>query len=124
PALHLSLHDALPIYLPVTSPHNPPMNTWMDQSEAVERNRQAVLSVVAALFSMAGLSAVRSTLPRRVYRTILRLLRPAESAARRLVIALAQGLDVGSTALRPHRWGSARRSSEMLARSAVALPMF
>lgn len=96
----------------------------MDQSEAVERNRQALLSVVAALLSVAGLSAERSTLPRRVYRTILRLLRPAESAARRLVIALAQGLDVGAAALRPHRWGSARRSPEMLARSAVTLPLF
>lgn len=100
------------------------MNMWMDQSEAVERNRQALLSVIAALFSMAELSAAYSTLPRRVYRTILRLLRPAESATRRLVIALAQGLDLGSTALRPHRWGAARRSPEMPARSAVTLPLF
>lgn len=100
------------------------MNMWMDQREAVERNRHALLSVIAALFSMARLSATHSTLPRRVYRTILRLLRPAESATRRLVIALAQGLDLGPTALRPHRWGAARRSPETLARSAVTLPLF
>jgi hypothetical protein len=43
---------------------------------------------------MAGLGSAEATLPRHLHRAVLRLLRPAEAAARRLVIAAARGLVV------------------------------
>jgi hypothetical protein len=94
----------------------------MDGTLAIERNREALRRVVAGLVAMfefagAGRSLLapagggapgphpelradpelvegepRRTLPRHLHRAILRLLRPAESAARRLIIALASSL--------------------------------
>jgi hypothetical protein len=92
----------------------------MDIQAAIERHREALKRVVAALAVMAGWGqsgsresgsgrsgqeaadcplptaycplpapGCRPTLPRSVHRAVLRLLRPVESAARRLVIALA-----------------------------------
>ncbi|MDQ6435297.1 hypothetical protein RB623_14660 [Mesorhizobium sp. LHD-90] len=43
------------------------------------------------------------TLPRHLYRAILKLLRPAESTARRLIIAAARGLVVTLPPLRPRK---------------------
>ncbi|HEV2901157.1 MAG TPA: hypothetical protein VGX71_25615 [Pseudaminobacter sp.] len=76
----------------------------MDWNAAIEKHREALMRIVAALVAMVGLAdAAQSlvlrgcgdtggTLPRHLRRCVLRLLRPAESAARRLVIALARGL--------------------------------
>ncbi|MGL4488642.1 MAG: hypothetical protein ACRCU5_04265 [Rhizobiaceae bacterium] len=66
----------------------------MDWTLAITRNRDALLRVVAALFAYAGLAegAAFSVLPRHVYRAVLRVLRPAESAVRRLIIIAAHGL--------------------------------
>ena len=92
----------------------------MDGSEPIERNREALKRILASLVAMAELGsrgqftffrqedaaasglaqAEKSklspalTLRRHVYRAILNLLRPAESAARRLIIAAALGLVV------------------------------
>jgi hypothetical protein len=96
----------------------------MDWSVAIEKNREALKRVLAMLVAMAGLgglssplagedgsawrgkaeplaepgegyfSGSRATLPRHLHRAVLRLLRPAESAARRLVIAAARGMVV------------------------------
>jgi len=82
----------------------------MDGRLAVERNRVALVRIVAALAAMAGFALgpggprdasarkaegePRRTLPRYLWRAVLRLLRPAESAARRLVIAAARGIVV------------------------------
>ena len=64
----------------------------MDGSVAIETNRVALVRIVASLVTMAG---VRPTvITRHVWRTILRLLRPAEAAARRLIIAAARGVVV------------------------------
>ncbi|WP_394891253.1 hypothetical protein ACG873_08100 [Mesorhizobium sp. AaZ16] len=71
----------------------------MDWNAAIEKHREALKRILAALVAIAGFagadSALRAcghaTLPRHLHRTALRLLRPAESAARRLVIALARG---------------------------------
>lgn len=76
----------------------------MDWDAAIEKNREALTRVLAALVAMAGL-AVGSVsvsragggvgiLPRHLHRAVLRLLRPAESAARRLIIVAARGLIV------------------------------
>ncbi len=60
----------------------------MDWTLAINRNRDALLRVIATLYALAGLAngAQFSTLPRFTYRTILRVLRAAESAVRRLIV--------------------------------------
>jgi hypothetical protein len=66
----------------------------MDWAKAIDRNRQALIAVVAALFRMLGLEGDSSVsrLPRHIHRAVLRGLRPAESAARRLIVIAARGL--------------------------------
>ncbi len=66
---------------------------------AIEHNRDALKRIVAALVALMDF-AVGATLPRHLLRSILRLLRPAEAAARRLVIALARGIAVTMPARR------------------------
>ena len=73
----------------------------MSGSAAIETNRVALAHIVASLVAMAGLgnearseTGLRRTITRHVWRTILRLLRPAEAAARRLIIAAARGIVV------------------------------
>ena len=66
----------------------------MDWTLAVNRNRDALLRIIAGMFAYAGLAegAAFIALPRPVYRAFLRVLRPAESAVRRLIVILAHGL--------------------------------
>jgi hypothetical protein len=68
----------------------------MDWAAAIDRNRNALIAVVAAIFSMLGLESAGtvSRLPRHLHRRALRLLRPAESACRRLIVIAARGLAV------------------------------
>jgi hypothetical protein len=94
----------------------------MDGTAAISNNLEALKRILAGLVAMAGLGCLSSplagedgsarrgkaeplaepgegsdsppTLPRHLHRAILRLLRPAESAARRLIIAAARGLVV------------------------------
>lgn len=76
----------------------------MDWSLAIDRHRAALKRVLAMLVGMAGLGEPGEgsfTLPRHLHRAILRLLRPAESAVRRLVIVAARGLVVELPPLRP-----------------------
>lgn len=69
----------------------------MEWELVIERNREGLRRIVAMLCAMAGLGAGEracATLPRLAHRAILRLLRPTESAARRLVVVVARGLTV------------------------------
>jgi hypothetical protein len=101
----------------------------MDWNLAVERNREALKRILAMLVAMAGQGAAVvsrqpepaqatdgatapdcllptddcRTLPRHLHRAILRLLRPAESAARRLIIVMARGLVVELPPARPRK---------------------
>jgi hypothetical protein len=72
----------------------------MDWTLAINRNREALLRIIAGLFAMAGLAHGASfvTLPRYAYRAFLRVLRPAESAVRRLIVILAHDLVVAHRA--------------------------
>ncbi len=72
----------------------------MDWPLAIDRNREALRRIVAALFVMAG-TAANATLPRHVYAAILLILRPAESAVRRLIVIAARGLALKPRATRP-----------------------
>ncbi len=60
--------------------------------KAIARNRDALLRIVEVLFAMAGLAEgeIAATLPRHLRNHILRILRPAEAAVRRLVIIAAR----------------------------------
>ncbi len=69
----------------------------MDLTALIEQHREALKGIMATLLAMvAGSLASRpggsATLPRHLHRAVLSLLRPAESAARRLAIVLARGL--------------------------------
>ena len=107
----------------------------MDWDAAIEKNREALKRVLAMLVAMAGLRgklvprdgapsqgaapAEKSkpspapTLPRRLHRAVCRLLRPAEAAARRLIIVAARGL----VAPPPRKPGPKRMAMEPLLRS-------
>ena len=100
----------------------------MDGTQAIERNREALKRILAGVIAMASLPVLRAcgdagiaggrpTLPRRLHRAILRLLRPAEAAARRLIIAAARGLVV---ALLP----SAQTQAEAHDRGASPAPLW
>jgi hypothetical protein len=88
----------------------------MDWDAAIERNREALKRVLAGLMVMARMAGgtrptshgsrptadclqpTAATLPRRLHRLVLRLLRPAEAAARRLVIIAARNIVVAAPA--------------------------
>ncbi|MEO4001272.1 hypothetical protein [Mesorhizobium sp. CAU 1732] len=78
----------------------------MDWTAAIERNGQALRRVLAMLVALAGLGAAqdgRPTLPRHLHRAVLRLLRPVEAAARRLIVIAARGLVVTLSPARPRK---------------------
>ncbi|MDQ6437090.1 hypothetical protein RB623_23810 [Mesorhizobium sp. LHD-90] len=74
----------------------------MEVSPAIDKNWQALKRLLAMLVGMAELGD-GITLPRHLHRAILRLLRPAESAARRLIIAAARGIVVTLPPVRPRK---------------------
>jgi hypothetical protein len=65
----------------------------MDWAKAIERNSEALKGIVAALFAMLAL-APAGRIPPPLRRAVLRVLRPAESAMRRLIVIAARGLVV------------------------------
>jgi hypothetical protein len=75
----------------------------MDWNAAIEKNREALKRVLAMLVAMAGLGGGETTMPRHLHRAVLGLLRPAEAAARRLIIVTARGLVVALPPARPRK---------------------
>jgi hypothetical protein len=92
----------------------------LDNRAGIERNVEALKRILVSLVAMAGLGG--ATLPRHLHRAILRLLRPAESAARRLIIAMAmanthEARDGGIGVTAPAAWrGPARMAAGRRAR--------
>jgi hypothetical protein len=78
-----------------------------DWARAIERNRDALTGIVAALFAMLGLEGGGSAgrIERALHRVVLRVLRPAESAVRRLIVIAARGLGVKPSPSRPKPQG-------------------
>ncbi len=72
----------------------------MDWPLAIDRNREALKRIVAALFVMTG-GAMATSLPRHIFAAILLVLRPAESAVRRLIVIAARRLSLKPRASRP-----------------------
>jgi hypothetical protein len=66
----------------------------MDWVRAIEINHSALSRIVAALVAMLELAGKNAAerLPMPLYRAVVRVLRPAESAVRRLIIIAARGL--------------------------------
>ena len=79
----------------------------MDWDLAIKRNSEALNGIIAALFAMLGLSgdATVSRIPPALHRAVLRVLRPAESALRRLIIIAARGVVVKAAPSRPRPAG-------------------
>jgi hypothetical protein len=75
----------------------------MDQTAAIERHRDALLLIVASLYTLIGLAegGIIERLSSSLHHKVLILLRPAEAAVRRLIIAAAQGLVVKARGSRP-----------------------
>ncbi|WP_417410805.1 hypothetical protein [Hoeflea sp.] len=81
----------------------------MDWDLAIKTNSAALRRIIASLFTLAGLDATATpgsaqapaTLPRHLHSAVLRILRPAESALRRLIIVVARDV-VLSGAERDH----------------------
>ena len=61
----------------------------MDIPKAIEINNTALARIVAGLFALLGEAAL-ARIPVALHRSIARVLRPAESAARRLIVVLAR----------------------------------
>src|SRR4051794_38372769 len=81
----------------------------MDWAYAIERHRHPLLGIVATLYAMIGLTddggVERLSWP--IYRAVLAVLRPAESAVRRLIVVAARGLKVKPYVPRPAPTGLA-----------------
>ncbi len=84
----------------------------MDWARAIEINQAALTRIVAAIIAMVGFAArgAAARLPRPLYRRALRILRPAESAVRRLIVVAAKGVVVKSHTVRPMPHGLALAS--------------
>ncbi len=81
----------------------------MDRAKAIAINQAALIRIVAGLIAMAGFSGdgVRLRLERSIYRAVLRVLRPAEAAVRRLIVIVAKGREAKLPAPRPFPAGIA-----------------
>jgi hypothetical protein len=79
----------------------------MDWDLAIKRNSAVLAGIVADLFLMLGLigEATVSRISWPAYRAVLRVLRPAESALRRLIVLAARGLVVKPGPSRPRPKG-------------------
>jgi hypothetical protein len=75
----------------------------MDRNFAIERWRLPLLRVIAELFAEIGLSegGTVERVPKALHRYVLKILRAAESAARRLIVAAARDIVVEHKPRRP-----------------------
>ena len=75
----------------------------MDWARAIERNSEALKGIVEALFAMLGIVGTEtvSRIPKPLHSAVLRVLWPAESAMRRLIVIAARGLVVKVVPSRP-----------------------
>jgi hypothetical protein len=96
----------------------------MDWALAIERNREALKGIVTALAAMLGLADgdTAARIPFALRRAVLRVLRPAESAVRRLIVIAARGLVVELPPARPKPTGRSIRQGG--GKQRPAFPLF
>src|SRR5438874_982615 len=94
-----------------------------DWDRAIVINQAALARIVAALMAMVGLAdgAMPASVERTVYRAVLRVWRPAESAARRLIVIVARGL---VATIRPSRPMPERLSRSGAGRGLMSFQLF
>jgi hypothetical protein len=75
----------------------------MNWDLAIKRNSEALVRIVAELFALLGIAGAEmaARIPQDLHRAVLRVLRPAESAVRRLIVIAARGLEVKLAPSRP-----------------------
>jgi hypothetical protein len=75
----------------------------MDWNLAIKRNSKALKAIIEVLFALLGLDGTEaaSRIPQDLHRAVLRVLRPAESAIRRLIVIAARDLVVKLAPSRP-----------------------
>ena len=75
----------------------------MDWDLAIKRNSKALKGIIEVLFALLGLdgSDAASRIPRSLHSAVLGVLRPAESAVRRLIVIAARGVVVKLAPSRP-----------------------
>lgn len=90
--------DIIPTMFFLYSPNIQSQDVCEDMSftPSIDRNREALRAILATLFALLGLASggVIERVPRGLRLAVLRLLRPAEAAVRRLIAALAHGMAV------------------------------
>ena len=76
----------------VRFPKSPPRKPAMNIPQAIDLNKTALARIVAGLFALLGAAgeAALARIPLELHRAVARVLRPAESAARRLIVTLAR----------------------------------
>ena len=72
----------------------------MDWARAIDINQKALAAIVAELIAMVGITG-NGPVSKLIYRAVLRVLHPAESAVRRLIVIAARGLKVELAPSRP-----------------------
>ena len=75
----------------------------MDWDLAIKRNSKALKVIIEVLFALLGLDGTdaASRIPRSLHSAVLGVLRPAESAVRRLIVIAARGVVAKLAPLRP-----------------------
>jgi hypothetical protein len=76
-----------------------------DWDGAIAKNREALMAILASLVTLLGLhvSGPVARISHRFHRKVLRVLKPAESAVRRLIVMAARGLEAEPVTARPGR---------------------
>ena len=79
----------------------------MDWDLAIKRNSEALKGIIEMLFALLGLDGTdaASRIPKSLHRAVLGVLRPAESAMRRLIVIAARGIVVELAPSRPMPMG-------------------
>jgi hypothetical protein len=79
------------------------MGNTMDWDLAIKRNSEALKGIIEVLFALLGLDGTdaASRIPRSLHSAVLGVLRPAESAIRRLIVIAARGVVVKLAPSRP-----------------------
>ena len=75
----------------------------MDWDLAIKRNSKALKGIIEVLFALLGLDGTdaASRIPRSLHSAVLAVLRPAESAVRRLIVVAARNVVVKLAPSRP-----------------------
>ena len=77
----------------------------MDYRPSIDLNKTALVRIVAGLFALLGLAegVVLGRIPIALHRNLRRVLRPAESSVRRLIVVMAMFVKVKAGPMRPPR---------------------